>query len=50
MNCQEARSQKFIPKGNDAVLLIGPEGDFSKEEILSAISAGYLSVHLGRAV
>jgi 16S rRNA (uracil1498-N3)-methyltransferase len=35
--------------GNDAVLLIGPEGDFSKEEILSAISAGYLSVHLGHS-
>jgi 16S rRNA (uracil1498-N3)-methyltransferase len=35
--------------GNDAVLLIGPEGDFTKEEILSAISAGYLSVHLGRS-
>jgi len=34
-------------KGNDALLLIGPEGDFSTEEISTATSAGYLSVHLG---
>jgi 16S rRNA (uracil1498-N3)-methyltransferase len=34
-------------KGNDALLLIGPEGDFSKEEISAATSSGYLSVHLG---
>jgi 16S rRNA (uracil1498-N3)-methyltransferase len=38
---------EIYSKGNDAVLLIGPEGDFSNEEILSANSAGYLSVHLG---
>ena len=36
-------------KGNDAVFLIGPEGDFSKEEILTATSAGYLPVHLGQS-
>ena len=34
-------------KGENAVILIGPEGDFSKEEILSATSVGYQSVHLG---
>jgi 16S rRNA (uracil1498-N3)-methyltransferase len=33
--------------GNNALLLIGPEGDFSKEEIITAISSGYNSVHLG---
>jgi len=34
-------------KGENAVILIGPEGDFSKDEVLSATSAGYFSVHLG---
>ncbi len=31
-------------------ILIGPEGDFTKEEILSAINAGYQSVSLGNNV
>ena len=36
-------------KGNDAVLLIGPEGDFSGDEIKAAITEGFLSVHLGKS-
>jgi 16S rRNA (uracil1498-N3)-methyltransferase len=36
-------------KGNDAVLLIGPEGDFSEEEIKTAIGTGYIPVHLGQS-
>ena len=34
-------------KGEDAVILIGPEGDFSDEEILAATERGYHPVHLG---
>ena len=32
---------------DNAIILIGPEGDFSREEIDLAITNGYLSVHLG---
>ena len=34
-------------KGDDAVILIGPEGDFSDTEIKEAVTAGYQPVHLG---
>jgi len=34
-------------KGEDAVILIGPEGDFSDEEIIAATGKGYVPVHLG---
>jgi len=34
-------------RGNDAVIMIGPEGDFSEEEILMAIDNGFKPVHLG---
>ena len=34
--------------GNDAVVLIGPEGDFSDREIDTAHAAGFQSVTLGR--
>lgn len=33
--------------GKDTVILIGPEGDFSHEEITSAISAGFIPVTFG---
>ena len=36
-------------KRSDAVVLIGPEGDFSKNEIISAIEADFLPVHLGNS-
>lgn len=31
----------------DAVVLVGPEGDFSIDEVRKAVAAGYQSVHLG---
>ena len=34
-------------KGRDTLILIGPEGDFSEEEIRSALTFGFLPVHLG---
>lgn len=35
--------------GNDVVVLIGPEGDFSPEEVQAAREAGYLPVTLGES-
>lgn len=34
-------------KGENAIILIGPEGDFSCEEIESATAKGFKNVHLG---
>lgn len=34
-------------KNENAIILIGPEGDFSNEEIKLALNQGFLSVHLG---
>jgi len=36
-------------KNNDAVMLIGPEGDFTIDEIDLATRAGFRSVHLGKS-
>jgi len=36
-------------KGRDATILIGPEGDFTPEEISAALDKGFISVHLGSA-
>jgi len=36
-------------KHEDAIFLIGPEGDFSREEIMSAVDKNFISVHLGRS-
>ena len=33
----------------DATVMIGPEGDFSINEVREAIAAGYVSVHLGKS-
>ncbi len=33
----------------DVTVLIGPEGDFSIDEVRQAVAAGYLSVHLGQS-
>lgn len=34
-------------KGEDAIILIGPEGDFTEEETGIALAGGFLPVHLG---
>ncbi len=42
--------KKTVPEGMDGVtLLIGPEGDFSIDEVKAAISAGYVPVSLGQS-
>jgi 16S rRNA (uracil1498-N3)-methyltransferase len=41
--------QKMVALQGDYTILIGPEGDFSSEEISAAISAGFLPVSLGES-
>ena len=38
-----------VVKGKDVLILIGPEGDFSEEEVQAAILAGFVPVSLGAA-
>jgi 16S rRNA (uracil1498-N3)-methyltransferase len=35
--------------GNDVIILVGPEGDFSKEEVEQAIAAGFEEISLGQS-
>lgn len=39
---------KLIP-GEDALVLIGPEGDFSEEEVKKAIEQGFIPISLGKS-
>jgi 16S rRNA (uracil1498-N3)-methyltransferase len=52
-HCSERTSRSGLSevytKGNDALILIGPEGDFSDEEIGRATEKGFIPVHLGRS-
>ena len=41
--------QTEIQKSSDILILIGPEGDFSKEEVQKAISLGFVPVSLGES-
>ena len=34
-------------EGNEIIVMIGPEGDFSHEEAEMALAAGFIPVHLG---
>lgn len=36
-------------KGNKISILIGPEGDFSKKEVIEAYSNGYIPIHIGES-
>ena len=40
--------EALVP-GEDALILIGPEGDFSEEEVAKAIEAGFQPVSLGKS-
>lgn len=49
-HCQEGKEAINISRLNstdNTIILIGPEGDFTKGEITSAISAGYVETKLG---
>lgn len=41
--------KEVIRPGQDALVLIGPEGDFSEEEVAKAQAAGFTAISLGRA-
>jgi 16S rRNA (uracil1498-N3)-methyltransferase len=49
-HCEEADKQsiKAIPPSDNTVMLIGPEGDFSTEEIRLALDNDFLPVSLGK--
>ncbi len=40
---------KIYPKGENAFILIGPEGDFSEEEVELAKEKGFIPVSLGKS-
>lgn len=49
---QERHSIREVLEKNDAkevIVLIGPEGDFSREEADAAVAAGYVPVHIGES-
>ncbi len=52
-HCEEDKPRKLLSrglkKGISATILIGPEGDFSSEEIDLAIKAGWQPVSLGNS-
>ena len=51
-HCYENEKRELfdaLVPGEDATILIGPEGDFSKEEVEAAISAGFIPVSLGNS-
>lgn len=46
---RDKRSLKEEMRGGDVTILIGPEGDFSEQEIETALTAGYVPVSLGES-
>jgi 16S rRNA (uracil1498-N3)-methyltransferase len=39
----------ILKPGEDALVMIGPEGDFSEEEVAKAIEAGFQPISLGKS-
>ena len=39
----------MVPPGEDALVLIGPEGDFSEEEVRKAAENGFIPISLGKS-
>ena len=51
-HCHEGKKEllkEAIIPGQNALILIGPEGDFSEEEVTKAIEAGFQPVSLGKS-
>jgi 16S rRNA (uracil1498-N3)-methyltransferase len=52
-HCNDRHERKVIgdvySRGSNAVILIGPEGDFSEEEIIGSVDKGYIPVSLGKS-
>ncbi len=51
-HCEDKKQhlKNVYKKDEKALLLIGPEGDFNKEEISSAINKNYIPVSLGNSI
>jgi len=49
LNGSEKEIQHAYTKGHETVVLIGPEGDFSENEIESALKAKFMPVSLGES-
>ena len=51
--CDDAVDRRLLAKeykpGEDVMILIGPEGDFSKEEVDAALNNGFVPVSLGES-
>jgi 16S rRNA (uracil1498-N3)-methyltransferase len=52
-HCDQSKKRSGIfdvyTKGTDALILVGPEGDFSNAEISLAVETGFIPVHLGNS-
>jgi 16S rRNA (uracil1498-N3)-methyltransferase len=51
-HCHEADKKFFasqIKPGSKVLIMIGPEGDFSEEEVATAMQAGFVPVSLGES-
>jgi 16S rRNA (uracil1498-N3)-methyltransferase len=48
-NFERKKISEACPPGRNALILIGPEGDFTNDEIREAIDSGFTPVHLGRS-
>jgi 16S rRNA (uracil1498-N3)-methyltransferase len=51
-HCNEGEKKLLkdvVIPGEDAVILIGPEGDFSPEEVTKAMACGFIPVSLGKS-
>lgn len=51
-HCYKNEKQELadlIQKGKSAIILIGPEGDFSEQEVETALRLGYVPVSLGNS-
>lgn len=46
---EKKRLDEVYQPGNDVVILIGPEGDFSEEEVAFALANGFVPVSLGNS-
>ena len=51
-HCNEGEKKLLkdvVIPGEDAIILIGPEGDFSPEEVAKAMACGFIPVSLGKS-
>lgn len=46
---EKPRLKDVLQPGKDALVLIGPEGDFSEDEVRKAIEKGFIPVSLGQS-